>query len=177
MRYEKIIIFFLTIIFSLSRSEVSSQTVTTKEKEFPEELKTKWYYQFIEELDLTPLDFSEFGYFFINGTLVSENESGKVYLNGIAIRNNSRIANGKSGEFEVYYYSVFKAKTDYELFFEEVEFWEVDQDGKMTRSKTINSKEGQCYRQIYQSATDVLYTGECLINSEYKEMLKTYKIE
>ncbi len=173
----KTVIFVLTIIFSLSTSILNSQTRTNKEKEFPEKLKTKWYYQFIEELNLRPQDFSEFGYFFINGTLASENESGKVYVNGIAILNSTRIANSKSGEFEVYYFSVFKAKTDYELFFEKVEFWEVDQNGKMIISKSLNSKEGQCYRQIYQSANDVLYTGECLIDSEYKEMLKTYKIE
>ena len=167
----------MPIIFSLSTSIVNSQTVTNKEKEFPEELKTKWYYQFIEELNLTPQDFSEFGYFFLNGTLVSENESGKVYINGIAILNSTRIANSKSGEFEVYYFSVFKAKTDYELFFEKVEFWEIDQNGKMTISKTVNSKEGHYFNQYYQSDNDVLFTGQLYITSEYKEMLKTYKIE
>jgi len=170
-------IFVLTIIFSLSTSIVNSQTLTNKGKEFPEELKTKWYYQFIEELNLTPQDFSEFGYFFINGTLVSENEAGDVYVNRIAIFNSTRFRNNKSGEFEVYNFSVFKAKTDYELFFEKVEFWEVDQNGKMTNSKTLISEEGQSYRQIYYSANDVLYTEECLINSEFKEMLKSYKIE
>jgi len=167
----------LTIIFSLSTSTIISQTVTNKEKDFPEELKAKWYCQFVEQLKLTPQDFSEFEYFFINGTLVSENESGKVYKNGIAILNNTRIANSKIGKFEVYYFSVFKAKTDYEIFFEKVEFWEVDQNGKMIVSKTVDSKEGHYYTQYYQSDYDVLCTEELYITSEYEEMLKTYHIE
>jgi len=173
----KTVFFVLTIIFSLSTSIVNSQTVTNKEREFPEELKTKWYYQFIEELKLTPQEFSEFGRFFINGTLVSENESEKVYINGIAILNNTRIANSKFGEFEVYYFSVFKAITDYEIFFEKVEFWEKDQNGKMIVSKTVNSIEGHYYTQYYQSDYDVLCTEELYITSEYEEMLKTYNIE
>ena len=173
----KTIFFVLTIIFSLSTSIVSSQTVTNKEKEFSEELKTKWYYQFVEELNLTPQDFSELGRFFINGTLVSENDSGKVYINGIAILNNTRIAHSKFGEFEVYYFAVFKAITDYEIFFEKVEFWEEDQNGKMIVSKTVNSKEGHYYTQYYQSDYDVLCTEELYITSEYEEMLTAYNIE
>jgi hypothetical protein len=173
----KSMILVLTIIFSISTSTVNSQTVTNKEKKFPEELKTKWYYQFVEELQLTPQDYSEFGNFFINGTLVSQNTSGKVYINGIAILNNSRIVNSKFGKFEVYYFSVFKAKTDYEIFFEKVEFWEVDQNEMMTVSRTVNSLEGHYYTQYYQSDYDVLCTEELYITSEYEEMLKVYRIE
>jgi hypothetical protein len=156
---------------------VKSQIVANKEKEFPEELETKWYYQFVEELNLTPKDFSEFGHFFINGKLVSENELGKVYINGIAILNSTRIASSKSGDFEVYYFSVFKALTDYEIYFEKAQFWEVDQNGKMIVSKTVKSKEGHYYTQYYQSDYDVLCTEELYITSEYEEMLKTYNIE
>ena len=162
----KTIIFVLTITISSSVSILSSQSLTNVETEFSTELKEKWYFQFIEKLNLTPQDFTEFGYFFINGTLVSDDESGKVYENGIAIFNSTRNVNNINGDFEVYYFSVFKEKTDYELLFEKVEFWEVDQSGKMTITKTLISKEGQAYKQIYYSASDVLYTGECLINSE-----------
>jgi len=170
-------ILVLTILFSLIASTLYSQTVTNREKHFPEEFKTKWYYQFIEKLNLVPQDFIEFGYFFINGTLVLENESEKVYTGGVAIRNSPNNVNSKSGEFEVYYFSVFKAKSDYELFFENVEFWEVDQNGIMEISKTVTAKEGYCYKQHYRSDTDVLFTGELFITSEYEEMLKTYNID
>lgn len=171
-------IFFLTILISLSASAIHSQTLTNKQKEFPEELKTKWYYPFVEKLNLVPQDFVEFGYFFINGTLVVENESGQVYTSGVAIRNSPKNTNSKYGEFEVYYFSVFKAKTDYELYFGNVEFWEVDdQSGEMNISKSVNPKEGFCYEQHYRSATDVLYTGELFITSEYEEMLRTYNID
>lgn len=173
----KAIVLITAILFSLSTPVLYSQTAKHKGKEFPEEIHAKWYYQFIEKLDLTPQDFSEFGYFFINGKLVSENESGKVYINGIAVFNTSRVALSNFGEFEVYYFSVFEAKTDYELYFERVEFWEVDQDGKMNISNTLNSKEGYYYKQHYYSDTDVLFTGESYITSEYEELLKTYNIE
>jgi hypothetical protein len=105
----KTIIFLLTLLVSLSGSIANSQTVSKNEKEFPEELKTMWYYQFIEKLNLAPQDFTEYGYFFINGTLASANETGKVCVNGTAIFNSTRKANNTTGEFEVYYFSVFKA--------------------------------------------------------------------
>jgi hypothetical protein len=72
---------------------------------------------------------------------------------------------------------LFKAKTDYELFFEKVEFWEVDQNGKMSVYKTVKPQEGHYYTQYYQSDYDVLCTEELYKTPEYERMLKNFSIE
>ena len=167
----------LTLIFSLSTLTVFSQIAANKQKSFPKELRTMWYYPFIEELNLIPQDFYEFDRFFINGTLVSKNETKRVFVKGIAILNNRSLGNDNLDEFEVFYFSVFEAMTDFEIYFEKAEFWEFDQNGKLVMTKTVNAKEGHYYNQYYRSDNDVRCTGELYYNDIYLDMLDTYGIE
>jgi len=136
-----------------------------------------WYYPFIEELNLKPQDFYVFDRFFINGTLVSKNETKRVYVKGIAILNNRSLGKDNLDDFEVFYFSVFEAMTEYEIYFETVEFWEFDQSGNLVKTNTLNADEGHYFNQNYQFDSDVRWTGHLPYNSLYEDMLKAYNID
>ncbi len=135
-------------------------------------LTNEWWSPFLAELKIEIKDYSTFRYFFINGSLETKSDTLMIFKNGTAILNNTGNAEGKTGKFEVYYFQVFKAKSDYEIFYNKMEFWEVSDNGKLTLKKEMKSEEGKYLKQFYKSKDNIIFTVDLKRDSEYEESIK-----